>query len=156
MRAGNIASDRIGSAMWEKQKRPRGISSGRKSSMIKGYVKGARKVNHVLCFESVGSAKSKTGRCWDGFQPWPNWLGFGQGGFLTKIVKSTFWPPVARANSLIMSHFYLKLGRGGFKVDSPVKKPRASEMLRSAPPYTDRAREEPWEGGQAPSLLASR
>jgi hypothetical protein len=36
MRAGNIASDRIGSAMWEKQKRPRGISSGRKFSMIKG------------------------------------------------------------------------------------------------------------------------
>jgi len=48
MRAGNIASDRIGSAMWEKQKRPRGISSGRKSSMIKGYVKGARKVNLIF------------------------------------------------------------------------------------------------------------
>jgi hypothetical protein len=34
--------------MWEKQKRPRGISSGRKSSMIKGYVKGARKVNLIF------------------------------------------------------------------------------------------------------------
>jgi len=48
MRAGNIASDTIGSAMWEKQKRPRGISSGRKSPMIKGYVKGARKVNLIF------------------------------------------------------------------------------------------------------------
>jgi hypothetical protein len=47
-RAGNMASGRIGSAMWEKQKRPRGISSGRKTSMIKGYVKGARKVNLIF------------------------------------------------------------------------------------------------------------
>jgi basic membrane lipoprotein Med (substrate-binding protein (PBP1-ABC) superfamily) len=31
--------------MSEKQKRPQGLSSGRNSSMIKGYVKGARKVN---------------------------------------------------------------------------------------------------------------
>jgi hypothetical protein len=28
-----------------------------------------------------------------------------------------------------------------------VKVPVASEMLRSAPPYTDRAREEPCQGG---------
>ena len=48
IRAGNSASDTIGAAMWEKQKRPRGISSGRNSSMIKGYVKGARKVNLIF------------------------------------------------------------------------------------------------------------
>ena len=69
---------------------------------------------------------------------------------MTKIVKSTFWPPVARANALIMSHFYLEPSQTGFKVDSPVKKPRASEMARLAPPYTDCAREEPWEGGSGP------
>jgi hypothetical protein len=32
----------------------------------------------------------------------------------------------------------------GFRLDSPVKKPPASELARSAPPPTDRAREEPW------------
>lgn len=31
-------------------------------------------------------------------------------------------------------------------MDSPVKKPNASEMARCAPPYTKRAGEEPWEG----------
>ncbi len=35
---------------------------------------------------------------------------------------------------------------GGFQVDSPVRNPVASKMARSAPPYTSRAREEPWEG----------
>lgn len=34
-----------------------------------------------------------------------------------------------------------------------MKKPRASEMLRSAPPYTDRAREEPCRGGDVPGPL---
>jgi len=29
-----------------------------------------------------------------------------------------------------MSHFYLQPSQSGFKVDSPVKKPRASEMAR--------------------------
>ena len=72
--------------------------------------------------------------------------GFWLGGFLTKILKSTSRLTVACANALIMSHFYLEPSQGGFQVDSPVKKPRASEMARQAPPYTDRAREEPWEG----------
>ncbi len=36
--------------------------------------------------------------------------------------------------------------RGGFQVDSPVRNPVASEIAHSAPPYTDRATEEPWEG----------
>jgi len=46
-----------------------------------------------------------------------------------------------------MNRFYPQLSQSGFKVDSPVKKPRASEMARCAPPYTDRAREEPCRGG---------
>jgi hypothetical protein len=37
----------------------------------------------------------------------------------------------------------------GFQVASPVKKPRASEMPRYAPPYTFGGGEEPWEGGDA-------
>ena len=37
--------------------------------------------------------------------------------------------------------------QGGFQVDSPVKKPVARKLARSAPPYTEFAREEPWEGG---------
>ena len=41
--------------------------------------------------------------------------------------------------------------RGGFQVDSPVRNPVASEIAHSAPPYTIRAREEPWEG--EPALL---
>lgn len=32
-------------------------------------------------------------------------------------------------------------------MDSPVKKPVTRKVARSAPPYTNRAREEPWEGG---------
>lgn len=39
--------------------------------------------------------------------------------------------------------------KGGFQVDSPVKKPRASEMPRSAPPYTFGGWEEPCQGGMA-------
>lgn len=37
-------------------------------------------------------------------------------------------------------------------MDSPVKEPVASEMPRSAPPYTDRAREEPCRGGGVQSI----
>mgnify|MGYP003603640143 CR=1 FL=1 len=47
---------------------------------------------------------------------------------------------------LKLSHNFPQGRRGGFQVDSPVKKPVASEMPRSAPPYTDRAREEPCRG----------
>ena len=47
---------------------------------------------------------------------------------------------------LILSRNFQHGRWGGFKVDSPVKKPRASEMARSAPPYTDPAEEEPSGG----------
>lgn len=113
-----------------KQKRPQGLSSGRKSSMIKGYVKGARNVKPFLRVESTCSGASKKYHRQGGFPCWLNWLDFGLGGFLTKILKSTYRPTVARANALIMSHFYLEPSQAGFKVDSPVKKPRASERAR--------------------------
>ena len=77
IRAGNIASDTIGSAMWEKQKRPRGISSGRKLLMIKGYVKGARNVKLFLCVESTCSVDSKKQRLQGGFSSWLKWPDFG-------------------------------------------------------------------------------
>lgn len=48
---------------------------------------------------------------------------------------------------LILSHNFPQGRRGGFQVDSPVKNPVARKVARSAPPYTDRGREEPWEGG---------
>lgn len=48
-----------------------------------------------------------------------------------------------------MREYLLRVHLGGFQVDSPVKKPNASEMARCAPPYTDRDGEEPWEGGDA-------
>jgi hypothetical protein len=48
---------------------------------------------------------------------------------------------------LIMSRFSQILTAGGFRLDSPVKVPVASEMLRSAPSYTNRAREDPCQGG---------
>ena len=76
---------------------------------------------------------------------------FGQSGFL-KLARvdsseESTWPGAMPRKVLILSQKSLQIDRGGFQVDSPVKKPVASEMPRSAPPYTDRAQEEPWEGG---------
>lgn len=61
--------------------------------------------------------------------------------------KNPPWPAGRSRKFLILSHNSRHGRWGGFRVDSPVKKPVASEMPRSAPPYTDPAREEPWEGG---------
>ena len=49
--------------------------------------------------------------------------------------------------SLILSHNAKAIRGGGFQVASPVKKPRASEMPRCAPPHTFGAGEEPCQGG---------
>jgi len=46
-----------------------------------------------------------------------------------------------------MSRFFQNRVAGGFRLDSPVKVPVASEMARCAPPSTDPAREEPCQGG---------
>lgn len=56
------------------------------------------------------------------------------------------WPAGRSRKILILSHNFRQGRWGGFKVDSPVKKPDARKLARSAPPHTDRAREEPWEG----------
>ena len=59
------------------------------------------------------------------------------------------WPPILSGKVRKLSHNFPQGRRGGFQVDSPVKKPVASEMPRSAPPYTDCAREEPCRGASA-------
>jgi len=41
-------------------------------------------------------------------------------------------------------------------VDSPVKKPVASEMPRCAPPHTFGAGEEPWEGESSHYTISAR
>ena len=60
------------------------------------------------------------------------------------------WPTVWSRKILKLSQNFRQGRWGGFQVDSPVKRPDAGKLARSAPPYTDRAREEPWEGGDAP------
>jgi hypothetical protein len=62
--------------MWGNQKRPRGLSSGRNSSMFHGYVKGARNVNTKCESESHVSWLASN-------------VAFGQGGFpkLAKLAK---------------------------------------------------------------------
>ena len=45
-----------------------------------------------------------------------------------------------------MSRFFQNHAAGGFRLDSPVKVPVASEMLRCAPPHTNEAGEEPCQG----------
>ena len=55
-----------------------------------------------------------------------------------------------------MSRFFQNHAAGGFRLDSPVKKPVASEMLRCAPLHTNWAGEEPCKGDRLPSHDYSR
>jgi hypothetical protein len=57
------------------------------------------------------------------------------------------WPAVRSRKILILSHNFRQGRRGGFEVDSPVKKPDARKLARSAPPYTNRVGEEPCRRG---------
>jgi hypothetical protein len=63
--------------------------------------------------------------------------------------------PAARLsrNCLNMSQNFRRAGEGCFQLDSPVKWPDAGKLPRSAPPYTDRALEEPCKGEGAPCLV---
>jgi hypothetical protein len=65
---------------------------------------------------------------------------------LTEIVKSTLGHEKMPRKLLLSRRIISGVAAGGFRVDSPVRNPVASEMARSSPPYTDPAREEPWEG----------
>jgi len=55
---------------------------------------------------------------------------------------------IRRRNRLLCLRLITIVSRDGFQVDSPVKKPVASEMPRCAPPYTFGGREEPWQRGR--------
>lgn len=55
-----------------------------------------------------------------------------------------------------MSRFSEDHPAGGFRLDSPVKLPVASETPRCAPPHTFGGGEEPWEGdGRRIRLMAA-
>ena len=130
-----------------KGKRPRGISSGRYSSMINRYVKGARKVNGLFALESTSSPSivlaGLQGVFRGGFLGWlPASVDSVQVDSLDSSEEST-WPAGPSAKLLILSLNSEPACQRGFQVDSPVRNPVASEIARSSPPYTDRAREEP-------------
>ena len=117
--------------------------------MIKRYVKGARNVNRFFGMESIRSDNARPG--------WLPEVASNQGGF-PKLAsldskRNPAWPGLRFRKALIMSQEFRQAPQGGFQVDSPVKKPRASEMPRSAPPYTNRVREEPCRGGVLGLLL---
>lgn len=121
---------------------PARVSSGRNSSMIKVYVKGGSFVKPFFDVESIPSG-----------QPRRRWL-----PGVASEVRGFLWvdsldpvrnPPVPERwlrKPLKMSRNLGRAGAGGFWVDSPVKRPDARKLARCAPPYTNRAGEEPWEG----------
>ena len=146
------------SAMSGKQKRPRGVSSGRNFSIINPYVKGARPVNRFSAPEStpstVAGAPALCRPFRGGFLGWlPATLDPARVDSLDSVEESTS-ASVDRHKPRIWRGFMRHSPRGGFRVGSPVKPPRASKMPRSAPPYTDQAREEPWQGAPPAAIAA--
>ena len=71
---------------------------------------------------------------------------------MTQIVKSTLGHERMPRNLLLLLSLISGVAAGGFRVDSPVKNPAASEIARSSPPYTDRAIEKPWDGGERTAM----
>ena len=76
--------------------------------------------------------------------------GFRRGGFhkldsLDSAKESSAPRPCFR-KPLIMSRFFQNHAASGFRLDSPVKVPVASEMPRCAPPHTNGRGEEPCRG----------
>ena len=141
----------VGSAMSGKRKRPRGLSSGRNSSMFLCYVKGGSFVKPFFGFESTPSGQSE--------RRWLPDVALVTAGFRWVACLDSLRNPLRPAGRsrkiLILSRNFQRGDWGGFQVDSPVKRPDAGKLPRSAPPYTDRAREEPWEGGGAPGAERS-
>ena len=73
-----------------------------------------------------------------------NWIPLA--GKVDSIWESTL--PAGRTRKCLnMSQNFCRASQTGFRVDSPVKKPDARKLARCAPPYTERAREEPLPGG---------
>ena len=80
----------------------------------------------------------------------------GSGGFLGVRLESTPESSSCARKPLILSHKIQRGGQSGFQVDSPVKTPHASKLMRPAPPYTHAAQEEPWVGGGRPRNAARK
>ena len=120
--------------------------------MIKCYVKGGSFVKPFLRVDSMRSGNLR--------HEWlPQVASVASGLRWVDSLASRWNPPrpVRRSRKILISSQNFQLGRlGGFKVDSPVKRPDAGKLARSAPPYTDRSREEPWEGDHAVRPLRRR
>ena len=110
--------------------------------MIKCYVKGGSFVKPFFDFESTASDKA-----WCG---WPSEVASLASGFRwVACLASRRNPlrPAGRSRKILILSRNFQPGRwGGFQVDSPVKRPDAGKLARSAPPYTDPAEEEPSGG----------
>lgn len=121
---------------------PARVSSGRNSSMIKGYVKGGSFVKLFFDVESIPSGRPR--------RRWVPGVASAVPGFLwVDSVDSVRNPPFPEhwlRKPLKMSRNLSRAGAGGFWVDSPVKRPDARKVPGCAPPYTFSAGEEPWPG----------
>lgn len=95
---------------------PARVSSGRNSSMIKGYVNGGSFVKRFFDVESMPSGR------------------LGEGGFLEwlpRSLDSNRDPPFPKRwlrKPMKMSRNLSRAGAGGFRVDSPVKRPDARKV----------------------------
>lgn len=123
--------------------------------MIKRYVKGARNVKGFFAVESTLSSTIAVAGLRAAFRGGVlGWLPAGvesaQVDSLDSSEEST-WAKGRSAKFLITIPISGPIHQGGFQVDSPVRNPDASEMPRSAPPYTNLAREEPCRGDHAMS-----
>ena len=122
---------------------PARVSSGRNSSMIKGYVNGGSFVKSFFDVESIPSGQPR--------RRWLPGVASEVRGFLwvdsLDPVRNPPFPERWLRKPMKMSRNLSRAGAGGFRVDSPVKRPDARKVSGCAPPYTNRAREEPWPGG---------
>ena len=111
--------------------------------MIERYVNGGSFVKPFFDVESIPSG-----------QPRRRWLprvASEVRGFLwvdsLDSLRNPLFPERWLRKPLKMSRNLRRAGAGGFRVDSPVKRPDARKVSGCAPPYTFGAGEEPCRGG---------
>ena len=143
MRAGECPVVKSGSAIWGKSKTPARVFLRANCFDDQGMSQGGQVCQQqILRGLSVRSGVASVG-----------WIlvkvaSLASAGWI--LDKNSKIHPESRyliRNPLYYNNIIQSLCKGGFQVDSPVKKPVASKMPRSAPSYTDRTREEPWRGG---------
>jgi hypothetical protein len=110
--------------------------------MVRCYVKGGSFVKPYFDFESMPSANCRS--------VWLARVASDAGGFRSLDSLASRRNPPDRAprsrKVLKMSQKFSSAGAGGFRVDSPVKRPVARKVPGCAPPYTQRPGEEPCQG----------